>query len=60
MYTLCVYICIYIYIYTYSCLIALPDPGALNSCMHLFPESHTGFTAYKHWERAHTSAGSRA
>ena len=39
---------IYIYIYTYmityfqrfmSVLNVLPDPGALNSCMHTFPET---------------------
>ena len=27
--------CVYIYIYIYN---VVPDPGALNSCMHTFPE----------------------
>ena len=28
--------------------IFLPDPGALNSCMHTFPKKNVGFTVVQH------------
>ena len=27
-----------------TCFVFLPDPGALSSCMHTFPEINDGFT----------------
>ena len=46
-----IHVCIYIYIYTYTqdhedpreiFLNLLPDPGALNSCMHAHPQKNAG------------------